>query len=128
VAERLALYQEMDNLKDEQELSAFVQRLIDRFGPIPKEVNELIHSFKLRWLAQDMGIERLVIKSNKLVGYFISNPQSKFFETDLFQNVLTNILKLNGAKLVEQNDKLRLVVENVKHIKMANEIFERLMD
>ncbi len=126
VAERLALYQEMDNLKTEEELTQFIVRLEDRFGPIPREVHELIHSFKLRWLAQELGIERLVIKSNKLVGYFIANPQSPFYESPLFQTVLKNIVQFPKIKLAEQNDRLRMVIDGVMLIKQAKEIFEEL--
>jgi transcription-repair coupling factor (superfamily II helicase) len=122
VAERLSLYQEMDNLKNEAELQKFSEMLIDRFGPLPKQVNELVLSFRLRWLAEEIGLERLVIKSGKMVGYFISNPQSPFYETDMFQNVL-NYIQRNGqgCKLSEQNDKLRIVFADVKHIKHAFE-------
>jgi transcription-repair coupling factor (superfamily II helicase) len=122
VAERLSLYQEMDNLKNEAELQKFSEMLIDRFGPLPKQVNELVLSFRLRWLAEEIGLERLVIKSGKMVGYFISNPQSPFYETDMFQQVL-NYIQRNGqgCKLSEQNDKLRIVFADVKHIKHAFE-------
>jgi transcription-repair coupling factor (superfamily II helicase) len=124
VAERLSLYQEMDNLKDEEALQKFSEMLIDRFGPLPKQVKELVLSFKLRWLAQDMGLERLVIKSGKMIGYFISNPQSQFYETELFTAVL-NFIQRNGqnCKLSEQNDRLRIIFSDVKHLKDA---FERL--
>lgn len=122
VAERLSLYQEMDNLKDEAELEQFATMLIDRFGPLPKQVKELILSFKLRWLAQDMGLERLVIKSEKMVGYFISNPQSPFYETDTFTKVLDHIQRHGqNCRLNEQNDRLRIVFSEVKHIKDAFE-------
>jgi transcription-repair coupling factor (superfamily II helicase) len=122
VNERLSLYQEMDNLKDEAALAKFGEMLIDRFGPLPKQVNELILSFKLRWLAQDMGMERLVIKSGKMVGYFISNPQSHFYETDTFSQILNHIQR-NGknCKFSEQNDKLKIIFSEVKHIKHAYE-------
>ena len=122
VAERLSLYQEMDNLKDEAELQKFSEMLVDRFGPLPKQVNELVLSFRLRWLAEEIGLERLVIKSGKMVGYFISNPQSPFYETDMFQQVL-NYIQRNGqgCKLSEQNDKLRIIFADVKHIKHAFE-------
>jgi transcription-repair coupling factor (superfamily II helicase) len=66
VAERLSLYQEMDNLKNEAELQKFSEMLIDRFGTLPKQVNELVLSFRLRWLAEEIGLERLVIKSGKI--------------------------------------------------------------
>ncbi|MES2800819.1 MAG: transcription-repair coupling factor [Bacteroidota bacterium] len=126
VAERLSLYQEMDNLKSEEELTTFAKQLIDRFGPLPQQVNELILSFRLRWMAEKMGLERLVIKSDKMIGYFISNPQSKFFETDAFTKVLSQI-QISGSqvKLSEKNDKLRIIFEKVRHLKDAYEQMER---
>ena len=124
VNERLSLYQELDNLKNTEELDTYALQLKDRFGPIPKEVKELLFSFQLRWLAQELGLERLVIKSTKLVGYFISNSQSEFFETPAFSNLLNKISTIGeGYRLVQQNEKLRLVIEPVKHIKDA---FEKL--
>jgi transcription-repair coupling factor (superfamily II helicase) len=127
VAERLSLYQELDGLKSEDELTQFSTRLIDRFGPLPREVKELLISFQLRWLAQQMGMERIVIKSQKLVGYFISNPQSTFYETEVFSHLL-NTIQVNpqGYRLAQQNDKLRLVIEPVVHIKDAMEKILRL--
>ena len=122
VAERLSLYQEMDSLKDEEALQKFSEMLIDRFGPLPKQVNELVLSFKLRWLAQEMGLERLVIKSGKMVGYFITDPQSHFYETDTFTKVLSYIQKNGHAcKLSEQNDRLRIIFSDVRHIRHAYE-------
>jgi transcription-repair coupling factor (superfamily II helicase) len=127
VNERLSLYQELDNLKNQEELDNYAKQLVDRFGPLPREVKELLFSFQLRWLAQDLGLERLVIKSSKLVGYFISNPQSPFYETDTFTNLLNKIMSIGeGYRLVQQNDKLRMVVEPVRHIKDAFEKLETL--
>ena len=124
VAERLSLYQAMDSLKGKAELDDFSKQLIDRFGPLPKEVKELLFSFELRWLAESMGLERLVLKSEKLVGHFISNPQSPFYETEQFQGILQNILaKESGYRLAQKDDKLRLVIEPIRHIKDA---FEKL--
>ena len=120
VAERLSLYQALDNLKNKDELAAFSAQLQDRFGPLPKEVKELLFSFELRWLAESMGLERLVLKAEKLVGHFIANPQSPFYETDQFQAVLQKILSQStGYRLVQKDDKLRLVIEPIRHIKDA---------
>jgi transcription-repair coupling factor (superfamily II helicase) len=91
VAERLSLYQALDNLKTEADLDNFRKELIDRFGPIPRAGKELLFSFQLRWLAQELGMERLVVKSGKLVGSFISNPQSPFYETEAFTLLLHRI-------------------------------------
>jgi transcription-repair coupling factor (superfamily II helicase) len=118
----------MDNLKNEEELNAFAEQLIDRFGPLPREVKELILSFRLRWLAEKMGLERLVIKSEKMVGYFITNPQSPFYETEVFTQVLQHIQK-NGSNctLSEKNDRLRIIFSKVKHIKDAYEQVQEIV-
>ncbi|MEN9699874.1 MAG: transcription-repair coupling factor [Bacteroidota bacterium] len=124
VAERLSLYQALDHLQNKAELDAFSQQLIDRFGPLPKAVKELLFSFELRWLAESMGLERLVIKSEKMVGHFIANPQSPFYETEQFQHLLNTIMaQQTGYRLVQKDDKLRLVIEPIRHIKDA---FEKL--
>jgi transcription-repair coupling factor (superfamily II helicase) len=127
VAERLSLYQEMDNLQDEAALEKFAASLIDRFGPLPRQVKELVLSFKMRWLAEDLGIERLVIKSGKMVGYFLANPQSPFFETEAFQTLLQNAIKLGDkCRLAEQNGRLRIVFTSISHIRDAYEQLQRL--
>jgi transcription-repair coupling factor (superfamily II helicase) len=129
VAERLSLYQEMDSLKNEEALQKFAEMLIDRFGPLPIQVNELVLSFKLRWLAQDMGLERLVIKSGKMVGYFITDPQSHFYETETFTRVLNHIQKNGHAcKLSEQNDRLRIIFSDVRHIRHAYEQIGNILE
>ena len=100
----------------------FSEMLIDRFGPLPKQVKELVLSFKLRWLAEEMGLERLVLKSGKMVGYFISNPQSPFYETENFTKVLNHIQHhAHNCRFSEQNDRLRIIFSDVKHIKDAYE-------
>ena len=125
VAERLSLYQAMDNLKTENELEQFRQELIDRFGPIPKAGKELLFSFQLRWLAQELGMERIVIKSSKLVASFISNPQSPFYESETFSELMDKINRIGkGYRLLQKDDKLRLVIEPILHIKDA---YEKLM-
>ena len=122
VAERLSLYQEMDSLQNEEELQKFAEQLKDRFGPLPRQVQELIISFRLRWLAEKMGLERLVIKSGKMIGYFIADPQSPFYETETFTQVLNHIQhNTRGCKLSEKNDRLRIIFDEVKHIKDAYE-------
>jgi transcription-repair coupling factor (superfamily II helicase) len=129
VAERLSLYQAMDNLKNKEELAAFSAQLQDRFGPLPKEVKELLFSFELRWLAESMGLERLVLKSEKLIGHFISNPQSPFYETEQFQGILNRILaQPTGYRLAQKDDKLRLVIEPIRHIKDAFQKLQALQD
>ena len=120
VAERLSLYQDMDNLKNEEELKVFLKELTDRFGPIPSQVEELAYSFKLRWLAQEMGIERLILKSEKMIGYFVANPKSPYYESPVFTKVLDYVSKHpSGVKLSEKNDRLRIIYSEVKGLEDA---------
>jgi transcription-repair coupling factor (superfamily II helicase) len=129
VAERLSLYQKLDSLENQEALDKYGQTLIDRFGPLPRAVKELFRSFELRWLAQDLGIERLVMKSGSMVCYFISNPQSPFYDSGIFQHVLKFVQSNpKDCKLSEKNDKLRLLYSNVmtidQAVKRLNEIVE----
>jgi transcription-repair coupling factor (superfamily II helicase) len=129
VAERLSLYQKLDSLENQEALDKYGQTLLDRFGPLPRTVKELFRSFELRWLAQDLGIERLVMKSGSMVCYFISNPQSPFYDSGIFQHVLKYIQSNpKDCKLSEKNDKLRLLYSHVmtidQAVKRLNEIVE----
>lgn len=127
VAERLSLYQQFDHIKSSEKLDGFVKELIDRFGPIPPPVEELVRSFRLRWLAQDLGVEKLVLKQNKLIGYFIANPKSPFYESIVFTKVLDFMQKHpTEVKLSEKNDKLRIIFSEVKSISEAYSHLEKI--
>lgn len=128
VAERLSLYQKLDSLENQEALDQYAKTLEDRFGPLPKVVKELFHSFELRWLAQEMGIERLVMKSGSMVAYFISNPQSAYYDSELFQQMLRYIQKQpKDCKLSEKNDKLRLIYSNVNSVGQAIKRLEEIV-
>lgn len=120
VAERLALYQDLDNFENESQLDEFENSLADRFGPIPAVVNDLLLSMRLRWRAQEIGFEKLVIKSDKMIGYFINDPQHTYFQSPVFTQVL-NYIQTNppGVKMSEKNDKLRLIYSDVNSIDKA---------
>ncbi len=120
VAERLSLYKQLDDFQEESELENFEKELIDRFGPIPQVVNELLLSMRLRWKAQAIGFEKLVIKSEKMIGYFIADPQSEYFQSPLFTAVL-NYIQTNpkGVKMNEKNNKLRLIYTDINSIEKA---------
>ncbi len=128
VAERLSLYQDLDSVKNEEELNTFVCQLEDRFGPIPDPVPELLRSFKLRWLAQELGIEKLVLKSNKMIGYFVNNSNSSFYESLVFTKVLDYMQKNpTAAKLSEKNDRLRIIYDDVKTLSDAHDQLDRIL-
>jgi len=125
ITERLGLYTQLDDFKTKDQLAEFEKNLSDRFGPIPKSVRHLMRSVELRWLAVGLGFEKLILKDNNLRGYFISKPNSEFFQTDTFGAVL-DFVKLNPGLCVlkEVGQKLMLKFEGVKSIEMGIEMLE----
>lgn len=113
ITERLNLYNELSNLKNEEELSQYEYRLIDRFGALPPQARDLLNSVRIKWLATQMGIERLVMKQGKMLGYFIADQQSKFYQSGAFQRVLAFVQR-NSDKChlneKETRNGLRLII------------------
>ncbi|PKR82138.1 transcription-repair coupling factor [Brumimicrobium salinarum] len=128
VSERLSLYQELDSLQTEEELKAFEAQLKDRFGPIPKAVEDLFQSIRLRRKAQEVGFTRLIIKSEKMIGYFHENPEHLYYQSPIFTQVL-NFVQTNpkGVKMNQKNEKLRLIFSDVKSVDDALEKVSNVM-
>ena len=123
IAERLHLYKELDNIESPEKLKQFENMLEDRFGPIPAPTKELIHAISLRSLAKEIGFEKLVLKQQKLIGYFVSNPESAYYQSTIFGNVLKYVQQNpDNVKMKERNDRLSLVFEQVKGIEHAIEL------
>jgi transcription-repair coupling factor (superfamily II helicase) len=117
IAERLNLYRELDDAKEESELIQFEANLNDRFGPVPEQAIELIHTIRLRWLAMETGFEKLILKNNKLIGYFIPNQNSPYYQSEVFTKVLKFVqTNARTCKMKENNGKLLLTFENIKSI------------
>jgi transcription-repair coupling factor (superfamily II helicase) len=128
VSERLALYQELDDIKTEDELQGFIAQLEDRFGPIPDVVFELLDSMRLRWKAQQIGFEKLVIKSGKMIGYFIGDQQHSYYQSPAFTRVLHFIQSApRNVKMNESNDKLRLIFTEVKGLSKSLKCLEDVL-
>ena len=129
ITERLNLYNELSQIKDEATLQQFEQKLIDRFGALPKPAVALLNSVRIKWKATAMGIERLMMKQGKMVGYFIGDQQSNFYQSNRFMNVL-QFAQRNGTvcKMKEKETKnglrLLLTFDNVKSVNKALELLE----
>ncbi|HPW65995.1 MAG TPA: transcription-repair coupling factor [Salinivirgaceae bacterium] len=125
IAERIKLYKQLDNITTKDELQQFSTMLIDRFGKIPKETEELINVVKLRRKAVTLGFEKIVIKQQKMICYFISDQKSDFFDSQMFQNMLLVLQREpNLAHMQEHAKRLRLVIENVKSVSAANKLLD----
>lgn len=127
ITERYNLYTEISKLENEEQLEAFTQNLADRFGPVPKQVRELLNTLKLQWLGKEIGFEKVSFKKHTLKGYFVSDQQSPYFESNQFGNVL-QFVKANERRcnLKEVKKTLRIAVENVKDLNDAIEVLEQM--
>ncbi|PZR16860.1 MAG: transcription-repair coupling factor, partial [Flavobacterium psychrophilum] len=129
ITERLNLYNDLAAVKNEEELIAFEAKLIDRFGPLPKQAQALLISMRIKWLATKMGLEKLVLKQGKMVGYFVGDQQSDYYQSGVFHKVLQFVQRhQNLGRMKEKQTKnglrLLLTFENVKSLKKALELLE----
>jgi transcription-repair coupling factor (superfamily II helicase) len=128
ISERLALYKQLDDIESEEELKKFQSGLIDRFGNPPKPVKELIRTITLRNLAKKCGFEKLVLKNSKLVGFFISNQSSPFYQDPVFTTILNYVQNHpNLCKMKEAKGKLTLSFEHVSDIDEAVSILQSVL-
>ena len=123
ITERISLYKELDDLEKEEQMQDFIKNMVDRFGPIPEPAMRLIETMRLRWVAAEIGIEKLVLKSEKMIGYFITKKDSPYYQSDSFTRVL-DFIKTNptAGKMYEKDDTLRMSFNDVKTMKRAVEI------
>ncbi len=127
-AERLALYRKLDDIKDEPELQKFTTEVTDRFGPIPDQVKELMEAIRLRWLGQQLGLEKMVLKKGTLIGTFIADQKHPFFAGDTFHSVLRAVqTQPRRFKVYEKGGTLRVSVQDVKNVQVAKAALEGVM-
>ncbi|MEZ4855451.1 MAG: transcription-repair coupling factor [Gelidibacter sp.] len=132
ITERLNLYTQLNSIKTEDALQTFEKQLIDRFGALPKQVVDLLNSVRVKWIAAKIGLEKVVMKQGKLIGYFINDQQSAFYQSQGFTNVLKFIqTHPNACKMKEKQTRtgLRLLItfEHIKTVKQALEALQPIM-
>jgi len=125
IPERINLYRELDGIDSDHELEGFMVKMEDRFGPMPKETKELLLTIKLRWLSRILGMEKVILKSSKLIAAFVTEEDSPYFQGPMFARVL-NYLKHhhNDASMYQRNGALRLRIQNVVSVRHVLGIFE----
>ncbi len=132
ITERLALYSKLNEVTDEKGLDAYRKELEDRFGALPDEAEDLLTSVKIKWLATSIGLEKIVMKQGKFIGYFVSDQQSGFYQSTSFTNVLKAVQ--NNPKVLNMKEKqtraglrLLLTVENVKNVNKVYNILNAMV-
>ena len=115
ITERLSLYTRLDNCEKIEDLDAFKLEMIDRFGPMPPTVEDLFVTVQCRWLAVQLGFEKMSLKENTMRCYFINKNDSPYFESELFKNILAYIqTSVNNAHLKQVAKNFLLVVADIK--------------
>jgi transcription-repair coupling factor (superfamily II helicase) len=127
ITERLSLYTRLDNCETEEELQAFHEEMEDRFGPVPEEVNDLFDTVRIRRMAVELGFEKLIFKNSQVKFYFVNRPDSKYFESDIFKNMLDYVQKQTRQARLRQNGKLfMLVLSEIDSMKKLLEFMQRM--
>lgn len=124
VTERLNLYTELNQIKEEKGLKKFESQLVDRFGELPAQAGDLLNSVRIKWIATSIGIEKIILKKGKLLGYFIADQQSEFYQSTHFTKVLQFVQ--SHAHLCKMKEKqtrnglrLLLVFEDITSVDKA---------
>ena len=131
ITERLALYNKLGTLKFEEELQVFETEIIDRFGEIPTQVEDLLDSVRIKWLAKELGLEKIILKQKRMLGYFVTDQQSEFYQTEAFSKML-KYLQQNGKSCVmkekETKNGLRLLITFIRidSVKTALSILQKI--
>ncbi len=117
VSERLSLYNKLGTLEKEEEIKIFEGEIVDRFGEIPSEVSDLLDSVRIKWLAKELGLDKIILKQKRMLGYFVANQQSDFYQTAAFARMLAYV-KQNSKSCVmkekETKNGLRLLITFIR--------------
>jgi transcription-repair coupling factor (superfamily II helicase) len=125
--ERMSLYKELDNIKTNEELTKFESKLLDLFGPLPHETQELLKIIPLRHIAIKFHFEKVVLKNNNFTGYFTGNMNAPFFQSELFSGML-NLLQKHHPRIEmkDVNGKPQFMIKNVKSVGEATKWLENV--
>ncbi len=127
--ERVSLYTELDHIKTEEHLRKFGDDLTDRFGPMPKPVIDLLNTVRLRWIAKDLGFEKIILRDNLMVAHFVSDQSSPYYDTNIYQQVMQYILSHpKRCSVKEAHEKLILTIKEVATITQALTIIKGMAE
>ena len=129
ITERLSLYSRLDNCQTEKELEDFHAEMIDRFGRVPATVEDLFTTVRCRKIAVELGFEKMFLKSETLKCFFVSNPDSPYFQSETFKGVLQFLQTgTNKGKLKQIGKNGILVVEEVKDMSALFRFLSRMLN
>ena len=129
IQERYNLYTQLSLIENQTKLDAFAKELNDRFGPMPRQVRDLLRTVELQWIGKEIGLEKITWKKGIIRGYFISDKQSRYFESEQFSKILSYAQQHpHKVNLKEVKNTLRIAVEDVKNIDDAIFVMEQMRE
>ena len=127
ISERLGLYSKLDGLEKEEELDQFGQMIQDRFGPAPQAVQDLMETVRLRWQAEELGIEKLVLKASQMKCYLLPSSKESFYNSSVFGNMMKFVQQHpKSCKIKEHKNRLILSVDQVLSIQKAQHLLREM--
>lgn len=125
-AEKMRIYKQLDSLVSEKEIDRLKAQIKDRFGELPREVENLITVVKIRNLGASLGFEKIIIKNGLMIFFFISNPMSAYYRSSTFENVFKKVGEHPIFNMKQVENKLKLVVRGVDSMEKAYSILSKL--
>ncbi len=128
ITERLSLYTQLDSAKTEEELTQFKTQVVDRFGPLPAPVEELLTSVRLRWLAEQLGFEKVVLKGGTLKAYFVPQDKTDYYTGPTFGKILSFVQKHpQQCQIKEFKGKPMLVLKQIDSVGKGREMLQNII-
>ncbi|HAM08955.1 MAG: transcription-repair coupling factor [Bacteroidetes bacterium GWE2_41_25] len=129
ISERIRLYKELNEIGSNESLELFAKKLIDRFGPIPPTAEALLDIVRIKWIAGKLGIEKILLKNNLLIAFFISDQKSPFYRTPLFVSIMNHVNRNHKQMTMKQKkSKLSLTISDVRSVKAAIKVLNEFME
>ena len=125
--EKIRLYKELDSLNSEEGMRVMRERLADRFGPLPEELENLFSIVRIRNIGQKLGFEKIIVKNGIMICFFVSNPLSGYYKSEIFSSVLEKLGKNPSMEMKQSDNKLRVISRNVENLNKAEFMLKKLL-
>lgn len=125
--EKIRLYKELDSLNSEEGMRMMKDRLEDRFGPVPEELENLFSIVRIRNIGQKLGFEKIIVKNGIMICFFVSNPLSGYYKSEVFSSVLEKLGNVPAMEMKQNDNKLRVISRNVENLGKAEAMLKKLI-
>jgi len=128
ISERLGLYAKLDSIKNEEKLQEFITNVSDRFGPMPEAVKDLVETVRLRWQAEELGFEKVVMKNEVMKCYFMPSENEAYFQSPIFGKIIAFVQQRpRKSKMKEYRTRLILTFNEVNSVDEGKALFKEML-